>query len=154
MASGTPLSVERISGKPNVHLYTDTSGTAAYYKGDLVLVDGSGTLVIAAAGDATNSAGILGIAMADSPASTTTSVPVDVITDDGSTFVMKSTDTTSVSGNGQQHAITFTAGAHTCAISNTNESCVQIGLWDPAGSTKARIIVKFLPKVLQASVGF
>ena len=151
MASGVPLSVERISGKPNVHLYTDTSGTAAYYKGDLVRADTSGTLVIATDVDATNAQGILGIAMMTSPASTSIAVPVDVITSDGSTFVMKSTDTTSVAYNGCYHAITMTAGAQTVAAGAGH--FVQLGLWDAAGATKARIIGTFAPSVLQAEIG-
>lgn len=151
MASGRPLSVERITGKPNVRLYKDTSGTAAYYKGDLVRLDTSGTLVIATDADATNGAGILGIAMMDSPASTTTNVPVDIITSDGSLFVMKSTDTTSVAYNGCYHAITLTSGAHTVAAGAGH--FVQVGLWDAAGATKARIIGTFAPSALQAEIG-
>lgn len=151
MASGIPLSVERLSGTPNVHLYTDTSGTGAYNKGDLVRIDTSGTLVIATDVDATNAQGILGIAMADAPGDTTTKTPVDVITSDGSTFVMKSTDTTSAAYNGCYHAITFTKGAHTVAAGAGH--FVQIGLYDAAGATKARIIGTFAPSVLQAEIG-
>ena len=151
MAAGTPLSCERISGKPNVHLYTCTSATAAFDKGDLVRLDSAGTLVIANDTDATNAYGILGIAMMDDPAELLVNVPVDVITSDGSTFVMKSTDTTSIAYNGCYHGITFTHGAHTVAAGAGH--FVQIGLWDAAGSTKARIIGTFAPSVLQAEIG-
>jgi len=143
---------ERISGKPNVHLYTDTSATAAYKAGELVRFDTSGTLVIATDTDASNSNGILGIAMADSPASTTTKVPVDVITSDGSMFVMKSTDTaTAVAYNGCYCAITPTTTAVTVAAGAGH--FIQIGLWDAAGSTKARVYGTFQDSVLQASLG-
>ena len=142
---------ERISGKPNVHLYTDTSGTAAYKAGELVRLDTSGTLVIATDTDATNAQGILGIAMADSPGSTTTKVPVDVITSDGSMFVMKSTDTTAVAYNGCYCAITCTTTAQTVAAGAGH--FIQIGLWDAAGATKARVYGTFQDSVLQASLG-
>ena len=151
MASGRPLSVERVSGKPNIHNYTTTSATLAFYKGDLVRLDTSGTLVIATDVDATNAQGILGIAMSADPESTSTNVPVDVITSDGSTFVMKSTDTTAVAYNGCYHAITLTAGAHTVAAGAGH--FVQLGLWDAAGATKARIVGTFAPSVLQAEIG-
>ncbi len=151
MSAGNPLSCERISGKPNVHLYKTTSATLAFYKGDLVRLDTSGTLVIATDTDATNAQGILGIANAPDPESTSVDVPVDVITSDGSTFVMKSTDTTAVAYNGCYHAITFTAGAHTVAAGAGH--FVQLGLRDAAGATKARIVGTFAPSVLQAEIG-
>jgi hypothetical protein len=154
MASGVPLSCERISGKPNVLLYTDTSGTAAYYKGDLVRLDASGTLVLGAAGAATASAGILGIAMMTSPGDTTTKVPVDIITADGSLFVMKCTSTTAATSNGDTMVVTFTAGAQTVADGSTNPSFVQVGLWDAAGATKARVILKPIATCLQSVIGW
>lgn len=151
MAYGRPLSCERISGKPNIHLYTTDSATLAFYKGDLVRLNTDGELVIATDVDATNAQGILGIAMGPDPEALSTNVPVDVITSDGSTFVMKSTDTTAVAYNGCYHAITFTAGAHTVAAGAGH--FVQLGLWDAAGATKARILGTFAPSVLQAEIG-
>jgi hypothetical protein len=145
---------ERITGKPNVHIYHDYSATPAYKAGELVSLDTNGKLLLGAAGDATATAGIIGIAMIDSPSSTTTDVPVDVITSDGSTFIMKTTDTSSEANNGNQLAISFVTTAQTCAVSNSNESAVQLGLWDAAGATKARIIVGFLNKVLQSEIGW
>jgi hypothetical protein len=151
MASGTPLSVERISGKPNVHLYQTDSATLAFYKGDLVRLNTDGELVIATDTDASNSNGILGIAQAPDPEALSTNVPVDVITSDGSMFVMKSTDTTSKAGLGCYCAITFTAGAHTVAIGAGH--FIQLGLWDEAGATKARVYGTFGPSVLQSEIG-
>jgi hypothetical protein len=151
MASGVPLSVERISGKPNVHLYKTDSATLAFYKGDLVRLNTDGELVIATDADATNAAGILGIAMAPDPESLTVDVPVDVITSDGSTFVMKSTNTTDIAYNGCYHAITLTAGAHTVAAGAGH--FVQLGLVDAAAATKARIYGTFAPSALQAEIG-
>ena len=151
MSAGNPLSCERISGKPNVHLYTTDSATLAFYKGDLVRLNTDGELVIATDTDASNSNGILGIAMSADPTALSTDVPVDVITSDGSTFIMKSTDTIAIGYNGCYHAITFTAGAHTVAAGAGH--FIQLGLWDAAGATKARIVGTFSPSVLQSEIG-
>jgi hypothetical protein len=145
---------ERLSGKPNVRLYKDTSATAAYKAGELVRLDTSGTLVIATGSGASATNGILGIAMADSPASTSVYTPVDVITSDGSTFIMKNSGTTTEEDNGNELTITFTTTAQTCATSNSVPAAVQLGLWDAAAATKARVVVGFYPAVLQSEIGW
>lgn len=141
----------RISGTPNIKTYLDTSATAAYVAGDLVRLDASGTLVIATDGAATASAGFLGIAMADSPASTSVRTPVDIISSDGSEFVMKNSGTSAEADNGHYFAVTCTTTAVT--VAKGSGGFVQTGLWDAAGSG-GKIIGKFVAADLQSEVGY
>jgi hypothetical protein len=103
-------SVKRITGKPVLLPYLCTNANAAEFKkGDLVKLDGSGTLVVATSG------AILGIAQSDNPASATTYIDVDIITPNGDLFEMKKATANAVSDHGEIHTVTFTAGAHTVA---------------------------------------
>lgn len=146
-------SCERVSGTPNIHKYLCTNATATeFYAGDLVRLDGSGTLTIATDASATASAGILGIAMEGNPASATTYIPVDVISSDGSMFMMHSTETAASSELGEQHAITLTAGAHT--IASGSGAFIALDYLDPIGTATPRIVGKFLPARLQSEVGW
>jgi len=146
-------SCERISGTPNIHKYLCTNASATeFYAGDLVRLDGSGTLVIAADGGATATAGILGIAMEGNPASATTYIPVDIITGDSSMFMMHSTETAASTQLGEMHAITFTAGAHT--LTSGSGPFIALDYLDAIGTTTPRIVGKFADIDLQAEVGW
>ena len=103
-------SVRRITGKPVILPYLCTNATATeFYAGDLVQLDGNGTIVVATTGH------ILGIACIGNPASATTTVDVDIITPNGDLFEMKKATVNSASDKGEIHTITFTASAHTVA---------------------------------------
>lgn len=145
-------SVERISGKPCVRPYKCTSATPAFDEGDLVRLDGSGTLVIATDAAASATAGILGIALEDAPSNTSDYVNVDIISSDGSVFVMNSTETAALTQLGEQHAITFTKGAHT--LTSGSGYCVAIGYPVAIGTTTPKIEVKFVHEALQSEVGW
>jgi hypothetical protein len=103
-------SVKRITGKPVVLPYKCTNATATeFYAGDLVKLDGSGTIVVATTG------AILGIALSGNPADATIEIDVDIITPNGDLFEMKKATANAVSDKGEIHTITFTAAAHTVA---------------------------------------
>lgn len=101
-------SVKRITGKPVLLPYKCTNATATeFYKGDLVKLDASGTIVVATTGS------ILGIAQSDNPADATKYVDVDIITPNGDLFEMKHATVNAVTDLGEIATVTFTAGAHT-----------------------------------------
>jgi len=146
-------SCERITGTPCILNYTCTSAAGtAFDKGDLVSLDVNGTLLIAAEGTATATAGIWGIAMMDAPASTTTQVPVDVISSDGSLFAMTSAETAAAAQIGEMQVITYTAGAHT--ITSGSGNAIIVGYLDDIGTTTPRCIVRFRATSLQSEVGW
>lgn len=140
-------SVVRVSGTPLIREYTCTNATATeFYAGDLVKLDASGTIVVATTG------AILGIAMKGNPADATVKVPVDIITPDGSTFVMKAAGTTAVSDLGEIQTVTFTAGAHT--IADGSNDFIPIALYDAASTVTGREEGMFKYSSLQAITGF
>ncbi len=149
------VSVYRRSGSPNVHNYTTTAGSATTFgAGDLVKLDSSGTLIIGTSG----SGGILGIALDDSPADTTTKVPVDVITSDGSQFSLKYNGTTAIATNlGENYVVTFTVGGtvSTGHVVDTGTGvdfvCVDL---DGDAASGGRLICTPMHGALQAQVGF
>jgi hypothetical protein len=144
-------SVQRITGKPCILNYLCTSAGQAFSRGDLVRLDTAGTLVIATDGAAANNAGILGIAMADAPASTTTPVPVDIISSDGSLFVRKAAETAATAILGAFQTTTFTKGAHT--MTSGAGATIIVGYVDPIGTTTPRAICKFCHEMLQSEIG-
>lgn len=141
----------RISGSPNIHeYYSNGNATTDYYAGDLVLLDTSGRLNVAATGAASTTAGIFGIAMKRAVADSTTSIPVDVIYDDGSEFVMVYAGTTSETLKGTSAVITFTAGSQQVSTTAGTDDAYIIDL-DPRDGALAsgRVIVKFVSTHLQ-----
>jgi hypothetical protein len=140
-------SVQRLTGTPVRKEYTCTNATATeFYRGDLVKLDGSGTLVVATSGS------ILGIAEENHPGSVTGKVTVDIIVPDGSLFAMTVSGSTAVSDLGEIQTITFTAGAHT--IADGSNDFIPVALIDAAGTSGGREAGMFKYSSLQAVTGF
>ena len=140
-------SVERISGTPNRKEYTCTNATSTeFYKGDLVKLDSSGTLVVATSGN------ILGIAEENHPGNQTSKVTVDIIVPDGSFFKMKVDGSTAVSDLGEIQTVTFTAGAHT--IADGSNDFIPLELISAAGTSGGFEAGMFKYSSLQSVTGF
>jgi hypothetical protein len=121
MSAGTPASIERLTGKPLIREFTCTAGSAnAFYKGDLVQLDASGTLAIGA------TTAWLGIAGKAHDGTATTKIPVDIIVPDGSTFKVKHGGTSATTELGHYMVGTFTAGAHTFAAGAGDFVCISL----------------------------
>ena len=150
------IAVERISGTPNIHLYKNAAASATVYDaGELVGLDSSGLLVIGSAGN------ILGIAQIDSPASTSTDVPVDVISlGDNSEFSMFFTQggTSAITDTGVKYAGSFTTGAQTVGAAGDNGVVIidqdpRTGWGVDSATARKRVIVKFRDVGIVANVG-
>ena len=133
--------VERLCGAPNIHYYYNAAASATTYDaGEWVGLDSDGKLVIGAA------ANILGIAMCDSPADTTTAVPVDVVCCDDSEFSMYFTSggTSSETAQGVKYAGTFTTAGQTVGAAGSG-AFVIIGPDNRDGwGLNKRVIVKVM----------
>ena len=137
-------SVRRVTGNPEIRYYTCASATPAFAKGDLVKTDSSGLLVIATAGS------ILGIAMKNAPASTTTPVPVDILDGTGE-FLIKSHTTTAETEINNIYDCVFT----TTAVTTTTDSSHDVCVVDTFGTLESGgyYIVKFIASSLQGIGG-
>ena len=141
----------RITGNPNRHdYYSNGNATTDYYAGDLVLLDSNGRLAVAATGTASSSAGVFGIALKRAVANSTELIPVDVIYDDDSEFVMVYAGTTSETLKGTSAVVTFTAGSQQVSTTAGTDDVYIVDL-DPRDGAKAngRVVVKFVHTHLQ-----
>ncbi len=143
-------SVTRHTGTPNIHYYQEASaGSAnAFYIGDLVRLDASGELIIATTGN------ILGIAEKVATGTSSTEIPVDVVSADEE-FIMKYTTSATDEAHAQDLGdITFTLSAtagHTVAVGGSDNDIriVDHDPRDPWTTSGGRLIIRFLDKALQ-----
>lgn len=149
------VAVERISGTPNIHLYTNAAASATTYDaGELVGLNSSGLLVIGAA------ANILGIVQVDSPNSTSTEVPVDVISLDDSEFSMfyTASGTSAATDQGVKFAGDYTTGSQTVGSAGANGVIIlgpdpRTGWGVDSATARKRVIVKFTSTAIVSNVG-
>ena len=140
------VSCRRKTGNPNIHEYQCRAGASAneFQPGDLVRLDSSGELILAAAGH------ILGIC--DKAASTTDStlIPVDVLGHDDEISIPCNT-TTAENTLGGKGTLTVTTGAQTVTSdvsSGTDFWIIDFDTVDAVGADGGRLICKVLPAAL------
>ena len=135
-------------GNPHiVHLPQHTT-SSSFTAGDVVVL-GAGYIQLPFG--TTHGSRFFGVAQKSAVATAGTSIPVHVISPEDVFIVQMETDS-AVGHVGMDYGVTTTAGSQVIATGGTGIVSV-IDLFEPAGTTTGKVLVKFVATAIQGNVG-
>ena len=135
-------------GNPNVRHLPEASAQS-FAVGDLVYLSGGKVTVIA------NDATMIGVAEKAATTTADSLIPVSLISPE-QTWVAQEDTTTAVAHVGNDYGLNITSGSMSVDIGETTNTAITIidlDARDAVGASNGRVLVQFLPQVLQGYKG-
>ena len=135
-------------GNPHIIHVPQHETSNSFQAGDLVCLE-EGAVQLPTSG--TTSARFFGVAQRAATATSGYSIPVHVISPED-IFIAQMALTSTTTQVGEDFAVDTTAGSMSVTTGGTGVVCV-IDFFEPAGTATGKVLVKFVPTVLQGSIG-
>jgi len=133
-------------GNPHIVHLPEYTTHSSFTAGDLVAIVGGYVQCIA---DGTSTSTIFGVAQKTYTGTAATSIPVHVISPED-VFIAQMETTSTTAHIGQDYGVNTTVGSQSVNTSSTGVVSV-IDFFEDAGTATGKVLVKFVPAVLEGS---